>query len=133
MSCEYEWTLETYSTMSRACYKCPQNYTDCERENCLVADGVAKPVEVVNKLFPGPALHVCRGDTIIVNVKNLMRSTRVTAIHWHGMIPRVDMDGTSMVSQWPILPLMSFQYRFEAREAGTHFWYSSSGFQRSVS
>lgn len=135
MTCEYEWTLESYSTLSRACFNCPHNYTDCLRENCILADGVAKPIEVVNKLLPGPSVQVCKGDTIVVNVKNMMRSNRVTSIHWHGMRHRGNpyMDGIGMVSQCPILPYTSFQYRFVAEDAGTHFWHSSTGVQRSVS
>lgn len=135
MICEYEWTLELYSTMSRACFNCPQNYTDCLRENCVVTDGVAKPIEVVNKLFPGPAIQVCKGDTVVVNVRNLLRSYRGTGIHWHGMRLRGNpyMDGISMVSQCPILPFTTFQYRFVADDAGTHFWHSNTGVQRAVS
>ena len=134
MTCEYDWTLELYSTLSRACYFCPQNYTDCLRENCILADGIKKSIEVINKLLPGPAIQVCQGDTIVVNLENKMRSERVTSIHWHGIRQRgtPHMDGVGMVSQCPIIPHSSFQYKFKADDVGTHMWHSHSGVQRAV-
>lgn len=123
-----------YSTLGRACYYCPYNYTDCLRENCIFADGKLKSIEVVNKLLPGPPIQVCKGDTVVVNLQNLMRSERVTSIHWHGIKQHgtPNMDGVGMVTQWPVLPMTSFQYRFTANDVGTHFWHSHSGVQRSV-
>ena len=134
MICEYDWTLEMYSTLGRACYNCPLNYTDCLRENCILADGKIKTIEVINKLMPGPSIQVCKGDTIVVNLMNMLRSQRVTSIHWHGIKQKGTpyMDGVGMVTQWPILPMTSFQYRFSASDSGTHFWHSHSGVQRAV-
>ena len=135
MICEYDWTLEMYSTASRACYDCPNNYTDCLRENCIFADGIKKTIEVINKLMPGPAIQVCEGDTIIVNLNNMMRTERVTSIHWHGVrqVGTPYMDGVGMVTQCPIIPHTSFQYRFSSQDnIGTHFWHSHSGVQRGV-
>jgi L-ascorbate oxidase len=99
-----------------------------------MADGIEKPIEVVNRLFPGPSIQVCRGDTVVVNVFNMLRSSRVTSIHWHGQRLKGNpyMDGVSMVSQCPILPFTSFQYQYQANDGGTHFWHSSTGVQRSV-
>lgn len=133
-TCEYDWTLEFYSTASRACHNCPQNHTDCERENCIFADGLKKSIEVVNRLFPGPSIQVCRGDTIVVRLTNSVRSARVTSIHWHGLKQFMEpyMDGVGMVTQYPILPHTSFVYKFVARDVGTHFWHSHSGVQRGV-
>lgn len=134
MICEYDWTLELYSTMSRACYECPKNLTDCLRENCILADGFIKSIEVINRLMPGPSIQVCKGDTVVVNLENRLRSERVTSIHWHGIKQKDTpyMDGVSMVTQCPIVPQTSFQYKFVASEAGTHFWHAHSGAQRAV-
>ena len=124
-----------YSTLSRACYNCPHNYTDCLRENCILADGKLKTIEVVNKLLPGPSIQVCKGDTVVVNLENKLRSQRVTNIHWHGLRQHGTpyMDGVGMVTQWPIMPFLSYQYKFIADDPGTHLWHSHSGIQRSVS
>lgn len=134
MVCEYDWTLEMYSTLGRACFNCPRNFTDCLRENCILADGKLKTIEVVNKLLPGPSIQVCKGDTIVVNLNNMLRSQRVTSIHWHGIrqVGTPFMDGIGMVTQWPIFPSTSFQYRFNATDSGTYFWHSHSGVQRAV-
>lgn len=113
MICEYDWTLEYYSSLGRACYKCPQKYEDCFRENCVVGDGVQKALETINRMLPGPSVQVCRGDTVIINVENRLRSQRATSIHWHGLPLKgfPHMDGTGMISQCPIYPHSSFQYK----------------------
>ena len=72
---------------------------------------------------------MCYGDQVIVNVMNLLRSERVTSIHWHGILQKGTpyMDGVGMVTQYPIMPHTSFQYKFYADNAGTHMWHSHSG------
>jgi L-ascorbate oxidase len=114
MRCEYTWIVEIYSTLSRACYDCPRNVFDCYRENCIAANGLPRSIEVINRMMPGPSIQVCEGDEIVVNVKNKLRSQRVTTIHWHGLYQKRSphMDGASMITQCPILPMESFQYRF---------------------
>jgi L-ascorbate oxidase len=113
MTCEYNWTLEYYSTMSRACYNCPNNLTDCARENCIAADGIERAVESVNRLIPGPSIQVCKNDVVIVNLENSLRSQRVTSIHWHGIKQKGTpfMDGVSQITQCPIAPNTKFQYK----------------------
>lgn len=119
--------------MSRACFNCPKNFSDCLREDCIPGDGITKSIETVNRQLPGPYIQVCKGDTIIVNVNNRLRSQRVVTIHWHGLTQKNtnNMDGVSMITQWPILPYTSFEYKFKALEPGTHFWHS--GLSRTVS
>lgn len=58
MRCEYNFTLETYQTLSRACYDCPNNAADCARPHCIPGDGFVRAVKVVNRMLPGPAIHV---------------------------------------------------------------------------
>lgn len=116
MYCEYNWTLEYYSTMSRACGNCP-NLTDCVKENCIAADGIERAVETINRLIPGPSIQVCKHDVIIVNLENLLRSQRVTSIHWHGIKQKgtPHMDGVSQITQCPIVPNTKFQYKYNFR------------------
>jgi L-ascorbate oxidase len=84
--------------------------------------------------MPGPAIIVCKGDTVVVNLENNMRSQRVTSIHWHGIKQRKTpfMDGVGMITQCPIIPHDSFQYKFVANDPGTHMWHAHSGVQRAV-
>lgn len=58
MICYYHFVLEWYQTMSKACYDCPYNLTDCTRPDCIPADGMNRPLNVVNRKMPGPAVEV---------------------------------------------------------------------------
>lgn len=131
MQCHYIFRLEAYHTMSKACYDCPFNVTDCFRKHCIPADGIERSILVVNRQMPGPAIEVCQGDRITIDVINLLHSESTT-MHWHGQhhVKTPYMDGVPYVSQCPILPGSTFRYDFIATEAGTHFWHSHSGFQR---
>ena len=56
--CYYEFVIESYYTMSVACYDCPFNITDCFRPHCIPANGIPRPVIVVNRMMPGPTIEV---------------------------------------------------------------------------
>ncbi|KAJ8303182.1 hypothetical protein KUTeg_019578 [Tegillarca granosa] len=111
-TCEYDFYLEYYYTLTQACYNCPFNVTDCYRPHCIPADGVSRGILTVNRMLPGPAIHVCEGDTVIVNVENMMEGGEGTAIHWHGVLQEGSphMDGVSMLTQCPIHTHTRFQY-----------------------
>jgi L-ascorbate oxidase len=82
MLCEYEWVIEWYSTLSKACLDCPLNMTNCNNKHCIPGNGVIRPVMSVNRMIPGPGIHVCVGDTIKVVVYNSLHSSEGTSIHW---------------------------------------------------
>lgn len=50
--------LEHYETLSKACYNCPNNVTDCYRPHCIAADGVRRTILTVNRMMPGPKIEV---------------------------------------------------------------------------
>ncbi|XP_059056219.1 uncharacterized protein LOC131850085 [Achroia grisella] len=131
MICYYHFNLEWYQTMSKACFNCPYNISDCSRQDCIPADGMNRPLNVVNRKMPGPAIEICEYDRVIVDVENDLM-TEGTTVHWHGQHQRGSpyMDGTPYVTQCPILPETTFRYQFNATHAGTHFWHSHSGMQR---
>lgn len=131
MTCEYKFQVEWYETLSKACYDCPLNGTDCMRPHCVTGDGVRKSVLVVNRNMPGPALEVCLNDTIIVDVTNGLLGDSNT-IHWHGLLQKATpyMDGVPNLTQCPIIPYTTFRYMFQADNSGTHFWHSHVGLQR---
>lgn len=60
MICYYHFNLEWYQTMSKACYNCPYNATDCLRPDCIPADGMNRALNVVNRKMPGPAIEVTK-------------------------------------------------------------------------
>lgn len=43
---------------SRACFDCPWNKTDCDRPECVAADGERRMIFTVNKQLPGPSIQV---------------------------------------------------------------------------
>lgn len=89
------------------------------------ADGVKRPVMLVNNQFPGPAIEANWGDEIQVTVhNNITAPVEGTAIHYHGFLQRGSnwMDGVPSVSQCPIAPGASFTHRFTAQLYGTS-WY----------
>ncbi|KAI7815129.1 laccase [Rhyzopertha dominica] len=132
MVCRYKFQVEWYQTMSKACYDCPYVGSDCELPHCVPGDGRKRPILVVNRQMPGPGIEVCVGDEIIVDVENRLPGD-TTTMHWHGHHQRGTpyMDGVPFVTQCPILPGTTFRYTFRAVNAGTHFWHSHTGFQRS--
>jgi len=82
----------------------------------------AKPTEVwtYNGLVPGTEIRVKQGDEVRVRLVNKL--TEPTTIHWHGIRIRNDMDGVPGLTQEPVLPGQSFDYKFAVPDAGT-FWY----------
>nr|XP_045624166.1 laccase-2-like [Procambarus clarkii]XP_045624167.1 laccase-2-like [Procambarus clarkii] len=141
-TCHFHFDVHAYQTMSRACYGCPKNATDCGRPECIPGDGVKRRIVVINKQMPGPPIQVCLGDRIVVDVKNSLHDESIT-MHWHGITMQgpinsygvrtpgtPHMDGVPGVTQCPIHSGTSFRYTFYASEPGTHFYHSHTGFQR---
>ncbi|XP_022309994.2 uncharacterized protein LOC111115523 [Crassostrea virginica] len=93
------------------------------KESVSTGDGNYKLVYAINGQIPGPNVVVFEDQIVSITVHNALEIEGVT-IHWHGMIQRGTpwMDGVSMISQCPILPGQTFEYRFVAYPAGTH-WY----------
>jgi FtsP/CotA-like multicopper oxidase with cupredoxin domain len=84
------------------------------------ASAVRTGVWSFNEKFPGPALRFRRGDSVHVAFKNGLKQD--SAVHWHGVRVPNAMDGVPHVTQDPVAPGESFDYRFELRDSGT-FWY----------
>lgn len=112
MICRYYFKVEWYQTLSKACYDCPYNGTDCGRPHCVPGDGVKRPILVVNRQMPGPSLEVCQNDEVQVEVENALLEEG-TSVHWHGHHQRGTpfMDGVPFVTQCPIYPKSTFTYR----------------------
>jgi FtsP/CotA-like multicopper oxidase with cupredoxin domain len=71
---------------------------------------------------PGPTLRIRRGDELQVRLTNNLPEP--TLVHWHGLRVPNAMDGVPHLTQAPVAPGASFDYRFRAPDAGT-FWYHS--------
>ena len=85
----------------------------------------------VNGQIPGPTLIVHEGQTVIVHVHNNL-TTEGISVHWHGIHQRDSpyMDGVGQVTQCQIGPSSSFSYQYKASPAGTFWYHSHSGTQR---
>lgn len=69
--------------------------------------------------IPGPVIEVNQGDHVIVHFRNELPDS--TTIHWHGLRVPNAADGTPS-SQLPVPPGGSFDYEFDASDAGL-FWF----------
>lgn len=104
------------------------NINDCYNDQCVTADGVQRGIMSINRKVPGPPIHVCQNDIIVVDVTNQMSGT-TASIHWHGFHQRQTphMDGVPFLTQRPIDFGTTFRYAFNATESGTHYYHSHSG------
>lgn len=129
--CYYKWIAEDYVTLGPACGDCPNNVTACDAPQCVFANGYEKSIRTINRMVPGPSIHVCLGDRIIIDLENRMEGSELT-IHWHGVFQRGTqyMDGVPMVTQCPIHQGDVFRYDFLANNEGTHYWHSHDGLQK---
>lgn len=80
------------------------------------------PIWGYDGAVPGPTLRIKRGDELRVRLVNDLPEP--TLIHWHGVRLPNAMDGVPHLTQDPVEPGKSFDYRFVAPDAGT-FWYHS--------
>ena len=108
----------------------PCSATNCTQANTV--DGKTYRTFIgINGRFPGPTLIVYQGQTVSVDVVNMLL-TEYTTIHWHGLeqLNSYYMDGASTITQCPIEPGTSFTYIFNVSTAGTFWYHSHSGAQR---
>lgn len=99
---------------------------DLEITNTTMApDGFERLVMAINGQYPGPTLEANWGDTMVVNVKNSLQHNG-TSMHWHGvrMLNSCQHDGVNGVTECPIPPGGTVQYRFRCTQHGTS-WYHS--------
>lgn len=78
-----------------------------------------------NGQVPGPELRLNEGDWVKVNFTN--RTELLHTIHWHGVDLQYENDGVPYVTQDPVMPGATFQYRFQAIPAGTRFYHCHFG------
>lgn len=80
---------------------------------------------LINGQYPGPTIRGKWGDTFVINVKNNLAHNG-TGIHWHGIrqFESCHQDGVPGVTECPIAPGKTRQYRFRATQFGTT-WYHS--------
>jgi FtsP/CotA-like multicopper oxidase with cupredoxin domain len=87
--------------------------------------GTSRQMQLVNGQYPGPTIRAKWGDTVVVNVQNSLQYNG-TGIHFHGVRQYLSnqYDGVPGVTECPIAPGQSRQYRFRVTQFGTS-WYHS--------
>ena len=90
------------------------------RTALLGPNAPATDVWAYNGRVPGPELRLGVGQELRVVLEN--RLVHPTTLHWHGMRVPNGMDGVPHLTQPPVPPNGTFEYRFRARNPGT-FWY----------
>ena len=66
---------------------------------------------------PYPILRVRQGDDVKVRLTNAL--DRPTSLHWRGVRLPNAMDGAAGLTQKPVAPGETFDYRFKATDSGT--------------
>jgi len=96
-------------------------------------DCVRQTLIAINGEFQGPTINARVGDTIVVEVENLLPTENVV-IHWHGIrqIGTPWQDGTAGVSQCPIFAGEMYTYTFVVDQPGTYFYHGHYGLQRTA-
>jgi FtsP/CotA-like multicopper oxidase with cupredoxin domain len=89
-------------------------------------DAGPTPIRGFEGTVPGPALRVKRGEELKVRLTNELVTD--TTIHWHGVRVPNAMDGVAGLTQTPVSPGDSFDYRFAPPDAGTYWYYVPSRF-----
>ena len=106
-------------------------------------DGRRRTILAYNEQIPGPAIVICEGDVLTVHLENKLQNENTSL---HGLKNYLDPfnDGVPWVTQYPILPNDSRDYRFDEAaytfykgaplgaytQAGTYWYHSQTGNQR---
>ncbi|CAG5109018.1 Similar to LCC4: Laccase-4 (Trametes versicolor) [Cotesia congregata] len=133
-TCHFKWTVEYYHTFGSACNYCQpiSNTSVSSNCQCILADGFdVSGIVTVNRMYPGPAIQVCLGDFVVVDVTNKVPGNGLT-IHWHGIYQKdwQHYDGVPFLTQCPISEGSTFRYQWRAQNPGSHFWHAHSGFHK---
>lgn len=71
-------------------------------------------------VVPGPLLRVKQGDEVKVRLVNKLEQP--TSLHWQGLVGDNANDGVAGLTQKPVAPGQSHDYRFKATAAGAIFY-----------
>jgi CopA family copper-resistance protein len=81
----------------------------------------------INNSIPGPILRFREGDMASIRVFNSMDVP--TSVHWHGLLLPHRQDGVPYVSNPPIEPGKTFEFKFPIKQTGTYWYHSHTGLQ----
>nr|CAD7575496.1 unnamed protein product [Timema californicum] len=104
---------------------------DCFKPQCVTADGVARGCLTINRVVESPAIIVCKGDRVVVDMEAMAQGFQ-ECIHWHGLLQEGSQyyDGVPMLTQCAVQFPDSFRYQFCVNQCGTFFYHSHVGFNK---
>jgi FtsP/CotA-like multicopper oxidase with cupredoxin domain len=70
---------------------------------------------------PGPVLRAKAGEELAVRLNNKL--DQPTSLHWHGVRIDNSMDGVVGLTQKPVMPGASYDYRFKIPDAGLYLYH----------
>jgi FtsP/CotA-like multicopper oxidase with cupredoxin domain len=73
-----------------------------------------------NESVPGPVIRIPQSRESVIQFDNSLDEP--SSVHWHGLRIANAMDGVPGLTQAPVMPGESFEYRFTPPDAGT-YWY----------
>jgi FtsP/CotA-like multicopper oxidase with cupredoxin domain len=73
-----------------------------------------------NGEVPGPILRLRKGETRVIRLVNDLQVP--TSLHIHGLRHDNSMDGVAGLTQTPVLPGQSFEYRITPRDSGVFLY-----------
>ncbi|XP_046570576.1 L-ascorbate oxidase-like [Haliotis rubra] len=99
--------------------------TDGEQARFVISIHDQMADSALKEHFPGPPIVVYEGQVVEVFFTNRLHADTVS-VHFHGIHQKNTpwMDGVPFVTQCPILPGVTFKYKFKANPAGTHYYHS---------
>lgn len=90
-----------------------------------IVPGYAFHALAFNGQVPGPEIRLKEGEWVKVNFTN--RTELLHTIHWHGVDLQYENDGVPYVTQQPVMPGATFEYRFRAIPGGTRWYHCHFG------
>jgi len=93
-------------------------------------DGYQRTCLTFNGTIPGPAIIADWGDTLLIHVTNNLADNG-TSVHWHGIRQKgsVEQDGVPGVTQCPIAPGQTLDYKFKVTQYGSTWYHSHFSLQ----
>jgi FtsP/CotA-like multicopper oxidase with cupredoxin domain len=76
---------------------------------------------------PGQLIRATAGDLLRITLDNQLPAE--TTIHWHGIATANSADGVPDMTQDPVAPGDTFEYRFRVPDPGTYFFHPHVGVQ----
>ncbi|CUA72896.1 laccase, multicopper oxidase, benzenediol:oxygen oxidorectuctase [Rhizoctonia solani] len=120
--------LSLLAAVSQPAFAAVRNYGLVIKNVKASPDGFERSIVSVNGQLPGTLITANKGDTLRINVTNLLTDPtmrRATTIHWHGLFQATtaNEDGPAFVTQCPIAQNLSYTHEIPLHDQTGTMWY----------